>query len=83
MTTLLSLGKLKDCQAFPLDDISPELLETLQKYKMYFGDHQAACYRDLLPGLANQGRNDLVDEIDRFLDCHKLFQASGEKSPWL
>jgi hypothetical protein len=67
MTALLALGKLKDCQSFPADDVSADLLITVGEYDMLYSDYHASIYRDLILPLTKIGRPDLVAEIDNFL----------------
>jgi hypothetical protein len=67
MTALLALGKLGDCRSFPTDDVSPELLSTVEEYDMIYTKYQANCYRELVPILAERGRDDLVRVIQQFL----------------
>ncbi len=64
MTSLVALGKLKDCRAFPVDDVTPELLATLEAYDMIYADNQMNYYLDIVPYLKHRGRDDLVQVIE-------------------
>lgn len=70
MTTLVALGKLSGCRSFPVDDVSPELLFTVQKYHMISNQFEAAWYRELVPVLAEHGRQDLAIVIKEFNIAH-------------
>jgi len=65
MTSLVALGKLEDCGAFPSREVTPELLDTLEQYEMIDDDYQVDWYRELIPALTKRGRKDLVAAIER------------------
>jgi len=67
MTALVALGKLKGCRSFPVDDVSPELLNTVRECHMIYNDSQASYYSELLPALRACGREDLVTVIQQIL----------------
>ncbi|MFC1715263.1 hypothetical protein ACFL6S_16460 [Candidatus Poribacteria bacterium] len=67
MVGLEALGKLKGCQSFPVDEITPELLSTLKEYSM---DYDIGYYRGLMPLLAERGRDDLVEAIEQLAGPH-------------
>jgi len=75
MTALLALGKLKNCRSFPEDDVSPELLNTVQEYDMIHNDWTALCFRELIPALKECGRSDLVVVIQQFLHAYDQKQS--------
>ena len=62
MVMLEALGKLRECSSFPIDEISPELLNTLEEYNM---GYRSKYYNLLKPLLAERGRNDLVTAIEQ------------------
>lgn len=67
MTTLEALGKLKGSRAFPVDQVSPELLQTLKLMTPgYLSD-----YSSLVPLLKERGRNDLISAIQRLIESYK------------
>ena len=60
MTELLAVGKLSETRAFPVDDVSAGLLNTLTFHTVY----QNAFFRELIEPLASQGRSDLIRVIE-------------------
>jgi hypothetical protein len=71
MLALLALGKLDKTRAFPQNDISPELLESVFiSTSGVYGD--ATHYLELIPYLESNGRFDLVRIIK-----YKLPQYCG------
>lgn len=67
MTSLVALGKLQDCPAFPMTDVTTAMLEKLGTYQMATTAWHARWYRELLPLLENQNRSDLAMVLDRVL----------------
>ena len=76
MTALVALGKLKDCRSFPGDDVSPELLYSVQQYHMIPNEYEANWYRELLPALTQGGRHDLVTALQQFVLSYAHEQAN-------
>ncbi|EGJ34107.1 MULTISPECIES: hypothetical protein [Moorena] len=67
MTTLEALGKLKGSRAFPVDEVYPELLQTLKLMTPgYLSD-----YSSLVPLLKERGRDDLVLAIQRLIESYR------------
>ncbi len=67
MTTLVALDKLATCEAFPVRDMSPDLLSSIRKWDMINNRYVLNWYRELIPSLSACGRNDLVDVIKDFI----------------
>ena len=81
MTELLVCGKLKQCPTYPLDDISPALLETIRPHlvvdasvsqrealsQVYPAMNAANVYywRELIEPLEQMGRDDLAQVVRR------------------
>jgi hypothetical protein len=63
MTGLVALGALHRTGAFVEDDVTPELFDA---FKMTIR-HREPFYRELIPDLRRQGRDDLVRTIERKL----------------
>jgi hypothetical protein len=63
MTALVSLGKLRGCGAFAVDDVSAELIGTVDTYDMLHSEMQTIPYRDMLPALTRSGRDDLAAAV--------------------
>ncbi|MFC1715266.1 hypothetical protein ACFL6S_16475 [Candidatus Poribacteria bacterium] len=61
MMALEALGKLKESPAFPIDEVTPELLYTLEEYNMRYSFWY---HRSLVPLLKERGRHDLVEAIE-------------------
>jgi hypothetical protein len=68
MTTLVALGKLKDCEAFPWTDVTMELLGSVRQWEMIDARFKLAWYLELIPRLSQVGRGDLVDVIEAFAE---------------
>lgn len=65
MLALLSLGVLHKTDAFPKKDVTPDMLTPVNR-RVY------PHYVDVLPFLAKQGRNDLVNAIrEKLAECDK------------
>jgi hypothetical protein len=77
MTALVALGKLKGCDAFPENDVSTELLGTIEEYTMIKSDYDAAWYQELIPALTQCGRNALVFIIEKFSLAHAKTKAEA------
>jgi hypothetical protein len=63
MTMLVALRKLKDCRSFPCNDVSPELLKTLDEYDMIRWEGNIQRYKTLIPHLKRLKRDDLVKTL--------------------
>ena len=67
MTTLIALGKLKECRAFPVSDVSVDTLTLVDReYGMIKAEYDAAWYRELIAPLIKVGRGDLAAVIQGF-----------------
>jgi hypothetical protein len=78
MIQLLVVDGLARSQAFPANDVSPELLETIKITEKF----QDAWYRDLIDPLVEKGRHDLVEVIKRKRsDFHRRL-AWEEERDW-
>lgn len=76
MAALVSLGKLRGCAAFPVDDVSRELLDAVDAGPRLHTDLLIA-YREMLPGMTRRGRDDLAAALRRILQGH----AEGDGPP--
>ena len=92
------LGKLEQCQAFPYDDVSVEMVESLEvrpfpstQVKTTPGEKRpptrispgsAADWRNLLSPLRDAGRNDLAAAIDKKLLEFQAHQARLNGRDW-
>lgn len=68
MTAFVALGKLSESQAFPLDNVSPELLQKLQIFDIGLLNDS---YKDPIPDLMKRGRYDLVAAIQNLIESYK------------
>jgi hypothetical protein len=67
MTALVALVRLDAAPSVAEDDVSPNLLGTVQECDMVLGEEGLlAQYELLIPDLSQRGRHDLVDVIRRF-----------------
>ena len=89
MTALLVCGKLRECRTFPFDDISPELLRTLNSappkddLPLTFLHHgTAAFWREFVAPLRGLGRLDLVEVIEATLAQTDKTCARFEERDW-
>ena len=73
MVMLESLGKLRECESFPENEVSVGLLSYLEKYNMLFDPEQIYLYSSAIPLLEKRGRNDLVEALE------KIIQAFNKK----
>ena len=71
MTSLVALGKLKGCHAFPIEEVTPDLLNTLEEYDMIYAENQLYFYVEMIPYLQNKGRGDLISVINRISEKFK------------
>jgi len=78
MTELLALGKLSGCQAFPTNDVSRELLESIQ----ITNGLQDCIYQELVEPLSSQSRMDLVEVIDAKSAQYHRQLAWEEERDW-
>ncbi len=78
MTELLALGKLAQAPSFSAQDVSPELLNTIE----ITTDHQNAWYLELVDLLAARGRSDLVAVIRRKANEFRRRQAWEQEEDW-
>ena len=74
MTTLVALGKLSNCDAFPFADVPPELLGTIKRSEMIESRDVLALYLEMIPHLSHIGRSDLVEVIEDFA---RYFEHKG------
>ena len=71
MTQLAAIGKLGETDAFPVKDISAEMI----RRQLLIRDYQLAPYKDALPLLVHRKRYDLVHAIRRkILKYHYLYR---------
>jgi hypothetical protein len=66
MLALIALGVLNRTRAFPLDDVSESVARSVWINDVY----EESCYRELLVPLAEKGRGDLVNGVNRAIDRH-------------
>jgi hypothetical protein len=78
MTELLALGKLAQAASFPVHDVSPELLNTIE----ITTDHQEAWYLEMIEPLAARGRPDLVEAIKRKSSEFRRHLAWDQEKDW-
>lgn len=67
MIVFAALDKLKD-SSFPIDDVSPELVKTLDEYNMINNKRSLYLYQQLIPFLKDSGRDDLVNALNQVID---------------
>lgn len=80
MLELRALGRLDRATAFPVQDVSAELLEEV--LEIGYLRHNVMTYRELIDPLAAQGRSDLVAVIeDKFAQLEKR-RAWEEERDW-
>ena len=68
MTALLAIGTLADCRAFPVNDVTKELLKSV----VVDSDYQRACYAELVEPLHLKGRDDLARTIKGILLKYRM-----------
>ena len=78
MTALVAAGKLSQTDAFPVKDVSPELLETLTFEETV----TEGFYCELIDPLRDQGRQDLIDVIERKSAALKKYLRWQEERDW-
>ncbi|MBN1875876.1 MAG: hypothetical protein JXA33_16760 [Anaerolineae bacterium] len=78
MTELVAVGKLSETEAFGAQDVSVELLETIRVTQPYLD----AFYHELIQPLADRGRRDLVEVIERKLAEHQRYLAWTDEKDW-
>jgi hypothetical protein len=78
MTELLALGKLAQAPSFPVHDVSPELLSTIE----ITTDHQEAWYLETIGPLVACGRSDLADVIKHKSNRFRRHQAWQQERDW-
>lgn len=78
MLELLALGKLDESNAFPYQDVRPEMIEDIN----LTGDYQDAWYGDLVPLLTDWGRFDLVEIIQTKRQEFRKRLAWEEERDW-
>jgi hypothetical protein len=78
MLELLALGKLDESNAFPYQDVRPEMIEDIN----LTGDYQDAWYGDLVPLLTDRGRFDLVEIIQTKRQEFRKRLAWEEERDW-
>jgi 7-cyano-7-deazaguanine synthase in queuosine biosynthesis len=78
MTVLATLDKLKH-SSFPVDDVSPELLKTLDEYDMINTKRKLYNYEQYIPLLKDSGRHDLVKTLNQVIDSWYKKHKEEEK----
>jgi hypothetical protein len=78
MTELLAVGKLSQTRAFPVNDVSVELLHTLTFHTAY----QEDFFRELIAPLATQGRYDLIRVIETKSQQYQKHLVWEEERDW-
>ena len=78
MCELEALGKLQESGSFAANEITTDLLQTIQTYEMIYNDFQLEFYEEIMPALAAKGRGDLVDVLKTVL--HNYRQKSLDSS---
>jgi hypothetical protein len=68
MMVLAALGKLKD-SAFPIDDVTPDLVATLDEYDMIKLNMSIYYYQEFIPFLQASGRPDLAQALTRVIEA--------------
>jgi len=68
MTALAAIGKLSDCPAFPVNDVSKKVLGGVAIQRPY----QRACYEELIEPLQAQGRDDLAQTIKKLILKYRM-----------
>jgi hypothetical protein len=81
MTALVCLGKLHGCAAFPVDDVSAGLIDTVDTYDMLHTDLQTIPYRDMVPALTRCGRDDLAAAVRKVLRSYEERTARTAAAP--
>jgi hypothetical protein len=61
MTALHALGKLDACGAFPVREVSVQLLQSVLDRELVSNRYQAQWYREIVPLLRARGRHDLAE----------------------
>lgn len=95
MTGLLACGALKDCGTYPLDDVSPDLLQTLETAPMQYDPEKRrqwlkqvmttlnyanqGSWRSMIPPLEELGRHDLVEVIKAKLAAYEAHVRAHER----
>ena len=79
MTALVALGKLKGCQSFPLNDVSADIINTVDEYNMIYADNQAYYYKEMIPYLEEQKRYDLVAAINKVCNSYEKKKTGKSK----
>ena len=77
MTVLEALGKLENCNSFPVKSVSPKLLYTLETYKMINSGSQVQFFRDMIPWLKQNHRDDLAEIIDMVIESYQRRNRSN------
>ncbi len=80
MTCLVALGKLRNCRSFPTNDVTPNLIATLEEYRMLRNEYDVTWYREIMPALNDQGRVDLVSALNRVLLSYDQTKCEGRSS---
>ena len=68
MLSLLALGKLSESKSFSNADVSPELINSIETYKMIDAEYKLKYYMMLLPALETTGRRDLASALRQVLE---------------
>ena len=67
MVVLESLGKLRESESFPENEVSIDLLNYLETYNMLFDPEQIYLYSLAIPLLEKRGRTDLVEALEKII----------------
>ena len=65
MVILESLGKLRECESFPENRVTVDLVNYLETYNMLFDPEQIYIYSLAMPLLEKRGRADLVEALEK------------------
>jgi hypothetical protein len=80
MLSLVAVGALNRATAFPANDVSPDLLEDV--LDLEYLRHTVISYTDVMAPLAEQGRSDLVDVIQKKFAQLDKYLAWEEERDW-
>ncbi len=80
MLALLAVDSLAKSNAFPDEDVSPDMIAGIHIGKPKFGYSVDDCYLELINPLLEKGRRDLVEEIQKLIDRSQGRQKKGIRS---
>lgn len=75
MLELLVAQALQGTSFFPIDNVSPEMVE---QYVIPRSTHARACYQDLIEPLKAIGRSDLAEAVQRALQHGQMLQVKDQ-----